>query len=310
MSVVDWQRTTLVGIAPDAIAKHVAAPLLGAILDEGFEPIRYRLIDPGPEQIDELYRTNIEEAWETYRYRALDRLFEFGPTLLVLLRDVSGRAPGETHAHMHRLKGSGDLHEVPPDTLRRRFGAVNIMLSLMHSSASPEDAEVETGIMFGRSLLAGDPDELDAPVDQPHVLEFARFVQSGYPRETRDFEDCLSGLRARLVSALWELLTPEGRQLAVRLEDEGALAAAGAGARIGEHLRPGCEPALVAALECDFVPGTIPMPPERIWRLLAGYGVQVDRWEELVLGSSAYFRPFRKHELAAPPETEQARYSA
>lgn len=299
MSGIDWQRTTMVGIAPDAIAKHVAAPLLGAIFDEGLEPIRYRLIDPGPEQIDDLYRTSIEQAWETYRYRALDRLFEFGPTLIVLLRDVSGRANGETHAHMTRLKGSGDLHAAPPDTLRRRFGAVNIMLSLMHSSASPEDAEVETGIMFGRSLLAADPNDPGAPVDQPHVLEFARFVQSGYARETRDFEDCLSGLRARVVSALWELLTPEGRRLAVRLENESALAASGTGTRIAEHLREGCEAALVAALECDFVPGTMPMPPERIWRLLAGYGVRLDSWEELVLGSSAYFRPFRKHELAA-----------
>ena len=49
------------------------------------------------------------------------------------------------------------------------------------------------------------------------------------------------------------------------------------------------------------------MPPERIWRLLAGYGVQVDRWEELVLGSSAYFRPFRKHELTPSLEAELER---
>lgn len=295
---INWDSTTLVLIAPDAIAKHVAVPLLERILSEGFEPIRYRLVEPGPAEIDDLYRANIDEVWHTYRYRALDRLFEFGASLVVLLRDTLGGPAGGGQVRLTELKGSGDLHLLPPTTLRRAFGAVNVMLSLMHSSKSPADARTEAGILFRKWLLRSEPDELEADVDEIPLLDFARLVQASRGRETRDFEDCVSAFRARLVTILWERLDDVGRERAAQFAAQGRLADAGAGRALSQHLRH-VDRGLVDALECDFEPGGVTVEPERIWRLVGGYGVSLDAWERLVLGSSAYFKPFRKRDLQA-----------
>jgi hypothetical protein len=277
------------------VAKHVAVPILERILDEGFAPVRYRLIEPGPAELDDLYRANIDEIWHTYRYRALDRLFEFGPSLVVLLHDVSSRAAGEGHSRLMELKGSGDLHALPPTTLRRTFGAVNVMLSLMHSSRTPDDARAETRILFRKWLLSGEEDDVEADVEQIPLLDFARLLQASRGHETRDFDDCLSAFRARLVTMLWELFDDEGRGRAAELGVTGGLAEPGVGRVLSRHLH-GADPALADALECDFEPGRVTIAPERIWRLIGGYGASLDGWERLVLGSSAYFKPFRKHD--------------
>jgi nucleoside diphosphate kinase len=82
---VRWERTVLLLVTPDALARHLTIPLLGEVSAAGFNPVAYRLVTPGPEEIDRLYRMNIDFVWDTYRYRAVDLLFRFGPSLAVLL---------------------------------------------------------------------------------------------------------------------------------------------------------------------------------------------------------------------------------
>jgi hypothetical protein len=160
VNAIDWTRTAGVMVMPDAIVRHKAVALLEDLFAEGYSPLEYRLIEPGPQEIDDMYRTNIEGVWETYRYRALDRLYEFGPSLYLLVEDVSERSGAECHSYLQAIKGSGNLHAASPTCLRRRHGAINVMLALMHSSASPEDAEAEARILSGRSILAGEPENV------------------------------------------------------------------------------------------------------------------------------------------------------
>jgi nucleoside diphosphate kinase len=287
---IDWTRTAVVMVLPDAIVRHRAVALLEDLFAEGFEPLEYRLIEPGPQEIDDMYRTNIEGVWETYRYRALDRLYEFGPSLYVLIADRSARGPGEGHEYLQELKGSGNLHKAPPNCLRRRHGAINTMLALMHSSASPHDAETEARILSRPTHLQGEPDRATP------VLQFAALLQDGYPEEVRDYDHCLAAYRARLLIALWELLDASGRERALAAADGTGLAEPGVGAEIAARLRDDVDPMLVTALAYDFDGTEPPVPPERIWRSLNGHGIKIDRWEHLVLSSCAYFEPLRRRD--------------
>jgi nucleoside diphosphate kinase len=289
---VPWERTVLLLVTPDAVARHLTIPLLGEVSAAGFTPIAYRLVTPGPEEIDRLYRMNIDFVWDTYRYRAVDLLFRFGPSLAVLLEDVQ-TAGGEGHRRLEGLKGRGDPTRAAPDSIRRRLGSINGILSLMHTSESPADAEREAAIFFVKPTL-GTGSDRSAVESGASIVEFCRLLEQGLPAETRDFDRVLGGFRAKLAVALWGLLSPEGRKLALdwRVTGLERFAAPGAGAELAACLQGG-EPLLHAVLAAEFDPDGDPLPSERAFGLLAGYGVLVDAWERLVLTTSLSFPPIR-----------------
>jgi nucleoside diphosphate kinase len=296
-SKVDWNRFVLLLITPDALVRHLAVPLLEHVEHIGLRPARFRLVEPGPEEIDRLYKVNIDFVWETYRYRSVDLMFKHGPSLAVLLEDEL-QADGSGHGRLMDAKGKGALHEASADSIRRRLRSINVILSLMHTSASPEDAEREAPIFFDRPVLgvAARP-----TFEQPgeSIWDFCRLLELSTPAETREFDDVLAGFRTKLATALWELFRPEGQELLIEWSAEGPdrFAESGAGARLAAQLDDECEPLLRAALASEFEPDPdAPLRVERVWPLLEGYGIPIDRWERLVLSTSLYFRPWRRRE--------------
>jgi nucleoside diphosphate kinase len=306
---VNWNRFVLLLITPDAIVRHLAIPLLEHVERIGLRPARFRLVEPGPEEIDRLYQVNIDFVWETYRYRSVDLMFKHGPSIAVLLEDEL-RADGSGHGRLMEAKGSGDLHEASPDSIRRRLRSINVILSLMHTSAGPEDAEREAPIFFDRPVLGV---AARSTVEQPgeSIWDFCRLLELSAPAEPREFDDVLAGFRTKLATALWELFRPEGRELLLEWSAEGPerFRESGAGARLATHLDDECEPLLRAALASEFEPGPeLPLRAERVWPLLEGHGIPIDPWERLVLSTSLYFRPWRREEVGGRPlATEAAR---
>src|ERR671938_405252 len=196
MERIDWQRTVMLMIMPDALARHLALAVLDRVEALGLVPWRYRLVDPGPREIDRLYEPHIGFVWKTYQYRALDFAFRLGPSVAILLRDVE-TGDGAGHARLEAAKGAGDVHRAAPDSIRRSLGSINVLLSLLHSSDTPYDAERETPIFFPAAAGGGHGREgLGEPGET--LRDFFPLLAPQRPRGGRVFDDVLAAPRLKI----------------------------------------------------------------------------------------------------------------
>lgn len=284
---IDWARTLFLLVAPDGVARHASLPVLQRLREAGFAPRRYLMTRVSAGQADRLHEVNIRERWHVYRYRAIDQLFGFGPCLVLLLEDERPSPAGTSHLRLRQLKGDSQPGRAAPGTIRGDLGMVNALLAVIHSSDSADDAEREGCIFFGGAatfdgLLGRPADDLEA---------FCHTWDAGHSREDRRHAEVVSQFRFRLASAFWSDLDPDGRARLRDLEDAGPAAAAapGVGTHLAEHLAAGVPAPCRDLLAADFRPGS-PAPDLREHLpLLAAHGVELDRWEELVLTTSCLF---------------------
>lgn len=253
---VDWDRSVLVLLQPDALARHLALPILDLLEDEGYVPSLYKPVHLGPQDVDRLYAAHIDFVWATYRYRAVDLMFRFGPSVAVVLRDERRRGV-DAHGHLQDLKGKSDPARTGPGTIRGRLGAVNAVLNLLHSSSTPDEGHKEGRVVFqqegGNDVLSGFPGAGLRP--------FLELSERSAPPERRGFDAVLEGVRARALSL---------------------------------HLGvPSLPDDLAAAAGFGFVPEDGSTSPDGALRTLGAHGVHVDAWERLVLVTSSYFAPRR-----------------
>ena len=293
-SEVDWDRTVFGLICPDAIARHLAVPILRRLADNGFAPLSWKCFWHRPTGIDAYFERNITQVWRAYVYRLADRVFDSGPTVAVLWYDLRPETGPTSHARLREMKGSSEPPKARPGTIRGDFGAINVSLGLMHSADSPEDSRREAEVFVGRGEFpaAQDPAELRLLLS---MLEMVR------PAERRGFDDVLAGVRARIVGVMWEHLPVEARELADKLRACGpnGLATPGAGAQLADHL-PAGHP-LEPVLRCEFTEGNPGIDIDRVGALLRAFGTDLDSWEDLLLATSMRFTPRRALRPAAHP---------
>jgi len=283
MTDVDWSRTVFLLVGPDAIARHLAVPMLERVFDEGLVPVGYRTLPMPPQAHDEMYERNIRTVWDAYRFRLVDLLFSYGPMVVVLLDGPVG-----SHARLKQLKGDSDPLKAAPGTIRRDLWSINVTMSLLHVSDSPEDAEFEASIFFGATppIPVTDKDEL---------FRVCRLIAPG-AAEQRRFDEVLGGLRAKIAASVWDDLAPAGREVVLRAHDDGgvvALSQPGVGRSLVGHLRGGGDHPVATALATEFTPDHPKLDVPRVRHLLRAFGVEVDRWEELVLTTSMTWWPRR-----------------
>lgn len=288
-SDVDWDTTVFGLICPDAIARHLAGPIARRIADEGFAPLAWKCFWHRPSGIDAYFERNITQVWRAYIYRLADRVFDSGPTIAVLWRDVRPAGSNDSrgsHGRLRELKGSSEPAKTKPGTIRGDLGSINVSLGLMHSADSAADSRREAEVFVGRHEFPAGQD----PAELPALLSMLEAIR---PAELRGFDEVLAGLRARIIGVLWPELPVEARELADKLRACGvaALAAAGAGAQLADHL-PANHP-LGPVLRCDFVEGAPGVDIDRAGALLRAYGSDLDTWEDLVLATSMRFAPRR-----------------
>jgi nucleoside diphosphate kinase len=284
---VDWDRTAFGLICPDAIARHLAVPIMRRINDSGFSPLSWKVFWHRPTGIDAYFERNITQVWRAYVYRLADRVFDSGPTIAVLWYDRTPTGEVTSHQRLRALKGSSEPHKAKAGTIRGDFRSINVSLGLMHSADSAEESRREAGVFVG-------PGEFRAGLDPAEFPALLGMLESIRPAEERDFDDVLAGLRARIVSVLWEDLPAEARELADKLRAGGitSLAAPGAGAQLADHL-PAGHP-LEPVLRCEFSEGNPGLDIERVGAILRAYGTDLDTWEDLVLATSMRFAPRRR----------------
>lgn len=294
MDAIDWSRTVFVLLGPDAFARHTALPILHRIIDEGYRPVAYRPIWTRPTQLDDFYEKNIRTAWDAYRFRCVDLAFAFGPMVGLLVEDQEADRPQGSHEHLRLLKGDSDPLKAEKGTIRGDIRPINQVLNMIHISDTPEDAEYEITIFF----------PTEGPIQLPkdsheELLGICRLLMPVEP-ETRGFDEVLGGLRAKAIMAVWEEISTEARELVLRWEQEGGVyrfAEIDAGRELAKHLLGGDAHPLVPVLECEFQPDHPREDLTRVRLLLGAYGAQVDRWEELVLTTSMFFRPLRRGDV-------------
>lgn len=283
MIKVDWDRTAFVLIAPDALARRVGDTVLDRMVAEGFRPIGWRVLWHRPPDLDAFNERNITQVWHGYLYRLVDQLFALGPTVAVLVHDDAPVDSLTSHERLRRIKGASEPADAAADSIRGSLASINVMLALIHSADSAADAQRESHVFTDDSgYLDGDPVELH------HLV---RLLQSSQPREVRGHAEVVAGLRARLLGAVWDDLSPEARRAALEVDIGGQLGQLGAGQSLADLLP--ADHLLAGVLRADFTPDAPGPVLDRVRRLLPAYGLALDPWEDLVLATSRRFTPRR-----------------
>ena len=283
---VDWDRTAFALICPDAIARHLGPAIVRRFEENGFLPLAWKCFWHRPEGLDSYFERNIKEAWHGYLYRLADRVFAYGPTIALLVRDTAPAEGPTSHRRLRAVKGSSEPAKASAGTIRGDLGSINVSLGLVHSSDSGPESRREAEAFVGRHGFPADQDPAD-------LYALLGMLESSRPAERRLYDDVLAGVRARIVAALWDELPAPARELAEKLQAGGvaALAAPGAGAQLADLL-PGEHP-LEPVLRCEFLPEHPGLEMDRVGLVLRAYGVRLDPWEDVVLATSMRFEPRR-----------------
>lgn len=290
---IDWDRTILALVAPDALARHVGGEVVRRMQAEGFTPVAWKPMWRRPAALDAFNERNINQVWKSYLYRLVDRLFAFGPAVALLMYDSAPVDGISSHDRMRKLKGASQPELVQPGTIRADLDSTNIMLALMHSSDTPAESEHESAVFTSPGgFSTGEPDDL---------WTLLRGMELGIPRELRGFEGVVAALRARIVVALWDDLPTSARSLATTLlhGSVAELAAPGVGAKLADLFGRSDHP-LTEILRDDFAaqaPPDIDQSPvlsiDDAHLLLRAHGIRLDPWEDIVLATSLRFPPRR-----------------
>src|SRR5262249_44717166 len=112
--------------------------------------------------------------------------------------------------------------------------------------------------------------------------------------ERRGYEAVVAGVRARMIVALWDELSPAARGVARALLDRGipGLAEAEAGGELADLLEPAGHP-LVPVLRCAFEADSPGIDLDRARAVLRTHGTDLDPREDLVLATSMRLAPRR-----------------
>ncbi|MFE4822143.1 nucleoside-diphosphate kinase [Streptomyces sp. NPDC056704] len=288
-----WDRHVFVLISPDAVRRGVLSDLVRRLAAEQFPPVAARLATSDSDMIDEMYADLIAGSWETWRYRMIDDAFALGQSVALICR-YTGDADNP-HALMKAKKGHQHPSRTSPGELRRDFGAVNSILGVMHASDNPEESRKDAAI-FGLTPA-------DVTTQQDGVAErvalLCALTEPASP-ERRDFDAVLGGVRAQILGVFWDTLTEDAtvKELASLLNnaDSAVLAEPKTAARLLDVCHELLPEDVLDVLSCDFTPATRgTRRGADLFAVLRRHGVELDPWQRVVLESSLYFEPARRH---------------
>lgn len=133
------QYLSFVLLKPDAVMSGKAKQVIDFLEHSGLNVVDVSaLLQPHPSQFEQLYKFNLTRynqqnmlgAWWLNR-----RLYEMGPSLLLVVRSRGGRCTA--HTIVSTLKGPSSPYQGRVNELRYELGASNRSINLMHSSDGP-----------------------------------------------------------------------------------------------------------------------------------------------------------------------------
>lgn len=131
-------QDTYMMVKPEAFAAGNLAPILATAVDNGFEIVRIRSLEMDRALAEKFYAVHKERPF----FGDLVKYMTSGTVCGVhLRRDDAVR-------RMRELVGATNPEEATAGTVRFRFGK-SIQENAIHASDSPENAQLELGIIFG-----------------------------------------------------------------------------------------------------------------------------------------------------------------
>ena len=144
MPRLDMERT-LILIKPDALQRGLAGRILQRFEDKGLKVVGLKLMQISPALAAELYVAHKERAF----YPGLVKFMTSRPVIAIALEGLG--AIGICRSMLGATFGA----EAAPGTVRGDFGCSR-SFNLVHAADSPEAAERELGLFFGKELLEYD----------------------------------------------------------------------------------------------------------------------------------------------------------
>jgi len=132
-------ETTLIIFKPDAVQRGITGRILARFEDKGLQVVGCKLMQISPE----LAATHYEAHKERGFYKGLVAFMTSSPVLVLALRGNSAITIARN------LMGATFGSKANPGTIRGDFGVSN-SFNLIHGSDSPEAAERELGLFFGK----------------------------------------------------------------------------------------------------------------------------------------------------------------
>ena len=258
------RRAALLMIKPDGRAAGVSRTVLDWLAERGFTVVHAVEVDFTRRLWNDLWRYQLNSA--TVDRLLVNELVLAGPASLLVLRDATG-APLPATVRLAGEKGSADLSQQRPGTLRSLLRQPSRMLSYIHVADEPADLVREVGLLLPRADRRRLWRAIAEPEVDPAVAGAVDRLVDAAATERYDFD--LAGCRARVDAALDRAPLDRAGSLAP-LDRAGSLAAVRAWLTAADSGAPPPWPELLAALD--------------------GAGVSLARWDLALLGAS-YVQP-------------------
>jgi nucleoside-diphosphate kinase len=135
-------QTTLIILKPDAVQRGLTGRIISRFEDKGFQVVGCKLMQISPDLAARHYAAHRGKPF----YEGLVRFMTSSPVLVLALRGV------EAIAICRKMMGATFGSKAEPGTIRGDFGVSN-SFNLIHGSDSPEAAEKELALFFGKGEL-------------------------------------------------------------------------------------------------------------------------------------------------------------
>jgi nucleoside-diphosphate kinase len=131
-------QDTYMMVKPEAFAAGHLAPILAQVVDNGFEIVRLKSFQMDQALAEQFYAVHKERPF----FADLVKYMTSGTVCGVHLRR------DDAVKRMRELVGATNPEDATAGTIRFRYGK-SIQENAVHASDSPENADLELGIIFG-----------------------------------------------------------------------------------------------------------------------------------------------------------------
>jgi nucleoside diphosphate kinase len=145
---LNWNNIGFVICKPDAVYLSLEQEILSFLQQNGFEILACKYVTVTPDLCRLLYWDG-EVAFDAWWWELEAEFFNLGESLCIL---VQGTAPPPYKSVSEwidqKLKGNNKPEYAKSGTIRRRFGSMNRIFNLFHSSDCTKEAKREAALFF------------------------------------------------------------------------------------------------------------------------------------------------------------------
>ncbi len=134
---------TLVILKPDAVQRQMMGKIITRFEEKGLQIVACKMMTISPQLADRHYEAHTAKPF----YPGLKAYMTGGPVLVLVLQ------ADDVIAMVRKMMGATFASNAEPGTIRGDLGCAKGTFNLIHGSDSPEAAQREIGLFFGKNEL-------------------------------------------------------------------------------------------------------------------------------------------------------------